>query len=178
MKSAMVELFWNHTELIVFAHVLSAVVWVGGMIAMRYAAHFSFQALGSPELILKHTHKALKNLFIIVAPFILILILTAVLMAVGWGYRDAAVDANHNIIDETAYAMYNLVHLKEGIWMVMAVNYLGMVFLLSKAGKLIVAQNYAEAKSKMGLIGKYMVPLNISLGILAIFLGVTLRYAH
>jgi putative copper export protein len=39
MKAAMTELFWANTELIVFLHVISAVIWVGGMVAMRFAAH-------------------------------------------------------------------------------------------------------------------------------------------
>ena len=35
----MTELFNNYGHLIVFLHVLSAFVWVGGMIAIRVAVH-------------------------------------------------------------------------------------------------------------------------------------------
>ena len=120
MKAWMVEFFWNNIEIIVFLHVISAVIWVGGMIAMRFAAHFSFQEL-EPAQRLPRTAQALGNLFKIVAPFVVILIATAVLMAVGWGFRAAAVDANGNIIDDVAYGIYQLVHVKEAIWMVMAI---------------------------------------------------------
>ncbi len=174
----MTSLFWDHMELIVFLHVISAVVWVGGMIAMRYAAHQSFMELHEPPERLERIAHALKRLFAIVAPFIIILIVTAVLMAVGWGFRMAAVDAGGNMIDETAYYIYNLVHVKEAIWMVMAMNYLAMVLRRNKVQKLIDIGSLVEAKAKMAPIGKYMVPLNIILGLIAIYLGVTLRYSH
>ena len=177
MKSGMEIFFWDHAQLLVFLHVLSAVIWVGGMIAMRYAAHFSFQAL-EPRERLERTAQALGNLFKIVAPFIVILIFTAVVMAVGWGFRNAAVDADGTIIDQVAYATYQLVHIKEVIWMIMAANYGAMVWRLIKANKALKTEDLPTAKKMLEMIGKYMVPLNIALGLIAIYLGVTLRYSH
>jgi len=84
MKSWMVEFFWANTELLVYLHVISAVVWVGGMIAMRFAAHYSFQVL-EPADRLARTAQALGNLFKIVAPFIVLLIVTA-----GWQWAGAS----------------------------------------------------------------------------------------
>lgn len=177
MKGWMVEFFWANTELLVFLHVVSAVVWVGGMIAMRFAAHYSFQELEPAER-LPRTAQALGNLFRIVAPFIVILIVTAVLMAVGWGFRAAAVDAESKIIDEAAFLVYQLVHLKEAIWLVMVINYGYMVWRLVKAKKFLALGDMPAAKAMLGMIGKYLVPLNIFLGLVAIYLGVTLRYSH
>jgi uncharacterized membrane protein len=177
MKEAMVTFFWEYSTLIVFLHVLSAVVWVGGMIAMRFAAHHSFMEL-EPPLRLARTAQALKRLFAIVTPFVVILIITAVLMAVGWGFRAASVDANGNVIDEAAFATYQLVHVKEAIWLIMALNLGAMILRRNKAQKKIDAGDFAAAKGLLGLIGKYMVPLNIILGVIAIYLGVTLRYSH
>jgi uncharacterized membrane protein len=177
MKPFLVELFANHKTIIVFLHVISAVVWVGGMIAMRFAAHHSFMEL-SPEQRLPRVAHALKRLFTIVSPFVIILIVTAVIMAVGLGFRAAAVDANGNVIDDYAMYIYNLVHVKEVIWMIMSVNLLAMILRRNKAQKLLDAGDMAGAKNILGLIGKYMVPLNIILGVIAIFLGVTLRNAY
>lgn len=178
MKQAMTDMFWANTELIVFLHVISAVIWVGGMIAMRFAAHNSFISIEDPRERLKRIAHALKRLFYIVIPFVIILIITAVLMAVGWDFRNAAVDASGNVIDETAMTMYNLVHVKEVIWMLMAMNLGFMMFLRSKAEKLLADDNLRDAQKKLGLIGKYLVPLNILMGIGAIYLGVILRYSH
>jgi len=83
MKQAMTDIFWANTELIVFLHVISAVIWVGGMIAMRFAAHQSFAHVENPIFRMERIAHALKRLFYIVIPFVIILIVTAVLMAVG-----------------------------------------------------------------------------------------------
>ena len=178
MKEFMVELFADYRTQIVFLHVISAVIWVGGMIAMKFAAHPSFVSIESPLHRLERISHALKRLFAIVSPFVIILIITAVIMAVGLGFRAAAVDANGNVIDSYAMHIYNLVHVKEVIWMVMAGNLALMMFLRNKAQKLLDMGDSAGAKKKLELIGKYMVPLNIILGIAAIYLGVTLRNAY
>ncbi len=178
MKSAMTELFWAHTELIVFLHVISAVIWVGGMIAMRFAAHQSFVHVENPLFRLERISHALKRLFTIVTPFVIILILTAVLMAVGWDFRNAALDEAGRVIDQNAMDMYNLVHVKEVIWMIMSANLALMIVFRNKAAKFLELSDATNAKKKLELIGKYMVPLNIALGILAIYLGVVLRYSH
>lgn len=178
MKSTLETFFWDYAEVIVFLHILSAIVWVGGMIAMRYAAHQSFQHIENPAFRLERVAQALQRLFTIVAPFVIILIITAVLMAVGWGFRASAVDANSNVINETAMYIYNIVHVKEGIWMLMAMNYGYMVYRLREAKRALSNNDVIDAKKYLEIIGKYQVPVNIILGVVALYLGVVLRYSH
>jgi uncharacterized membrane protein len=178
MKEFIYMFFADYRTQIIFLHVISAVVWVGGMVAMRFAAHNSFMHIESPLHRLERISHALKRLFYIVSPFVIVLIVTAVIMAVGLAFRDAAVDANHNVIDEYAMMLYNLVHIKEVIWMIMATNLTFMMVFRSKADKLLTKGDSAGAKAKLSLIGKYMVPLNIALGTIAIYLGVYLRNAY
>lgn len=153
----MVELFAEYKVIIVFLHVISAVVWVGGMIAMRYAAHPSFMALESPAQRLERIVYALKRLFIIVFPFTIILVLTAVVMLIGYDLKS------------TDYAQ--LGYVKEGIWMLMFLNYLLMVKRRNRAAAFLEKNDILGAKIAMALVGKYMIPLNIILGVIAIFLG-------
>jgi|FLOH01.1.fsa_nt_gi uncharacterized membrane protein len=178
MKDFIYVAFADYRTQIIFLHVISAVVWVGGMVAMRFAAHHSFQEIESPLHRLERVAHALKRLFMIVSPFVVILIITAVMMAVGLGFREAAVDANHNVIDENAFFLYSLVHVKEAIWVVMAANLALMMYLRRQGEQLLIKGDARGAKGKLGLIGKYMVPLNIVLGIIAIYLGVFLRNAY
>jgi len=178
MKDLMIELFTDYRTPIIFLHVISAVIWVGGMVAMRFAAHNSFLEIESPLHRLERVSHALKRLFAIVTPFVIILIITAVIMAVGLGFRSAALDASGNVIDDYAFHIYNLVHIKESIWMIMTANLAVMAFMRVKAQKLLDKADAPNAKKFLGLIGKYMVPLNIILGIVAIYLGVTLRNAY
>lgn len=178
MKELLYSLFADYRTQIVFLHVISAVVWVGGMIAIRFAAHQSIQMIDEAPLKLQRTAHALKRLFAIVSPFVIILIITAVIMAVGLGFRTAAVDASGNVISEHAMNLYILVHVKEVIWMIMGANLLAMILRRNKAQKLLDKSDFAGAKAQLGLIGKYMVPLNIILGVIAIYLGVTLRNGY
>lgn len=178
MKELIYEIFADYRTQIIFLHVISVVVWVGGMIAMRYAAHNSFMHIESPLNRLERISHALKRLFAIVTPFVIILIITAVIMAVGLGFREAAVDAKHNVIDEGAMFIYNIVHTKEAIWMIMAANLGLMAFFRRQADKLLDMGDATRAKVKLGRIGKYMVPLNIILGLVAIYMGVFLRNAY
>lgn len=50
MKSAMVEFFGTYAHEIVFLHVFSAIVWIGGMIAIRLAVHPNLQRIEDPEV--------------------------------------------------------------------------------------------------------------------------------
>jgi uncharacterized membrane protein len=158
----MMDLLSEYRTQIVFLHVFSAVVWVGGMIAMRYAAHQSLMHLSPPER-LERTAHALKRLFAIVAPFTLILLVTALIMAIGMGLHKSE--------------LKTLAFAKEGIWSVMLLNYLAMVLRRNSAQKMIIHGDLVGAKAKLELIGKFMVPVNILLGIIAIYLGVTFSHA-
>ncbi|MGE4510329.1 MAG: hypothetical protein AB7D43_04435 [Sulfurimonadaceae bacterium] len=156
----MENFFAEYRTIIVFLHVLSGVVWVGGMVAMRYAAHPSFLEIESPAKRLERISHALKNLFAIVVPFVVLLLVTAVFMIMGYGLSGS----EHAI----------LAHAKEGIWVVMALNLFAMIYRRNKAEKALEQGNFVVAKDQLGLIGKIMVPLNIALGVVAIFLGASL----
>ncbi len=175
MKQMLVTLFGTYAHEVVFLHVLSAFVWVGGMIAVRFAVHPVMQSIDDPAIRLGKTLQITKNLFHIVMPFIAVLIATAVLMAVGLGFRIAAVDESGNVINQMAYGMYQIVHAKEVIWMVMTANFTWMYLKRRKAQKLFDAGDLPAAKAAVAIVPKYLLPVNIALGVLALWLGVTLR---
>jgi len=154
------EIFAEYKTIIVFLHVISAVVWVGGMIAMRYAAHPSFMEIESPIKRLERIADALKRLFCIVAPFVIVLLITAIFMIKGYD------------ISKTEYSSF--AHAKEGIWSVMFLNLAFMIRRRNRAVKFLEEGNMASAKFSLEIIGKYMVPVNIVLGVVSIFLGTTL----
>jgi len=156
----MAEFFAEYKSIIVFLHVISAVVWVGGMIAMRYAAHPSFIQIESPAKRLEHIALALKGLFTIVVPFVIILLVTAVIMIKGYA------------LSSTEFATMG--HIKEGIWSIMAINLFVMILRRNRAVRFLESGDMVGAKFSLELIGKYMVPANIILGVIAIFLGATL----
>ncbi|MBD3823652.1 MAG: hypothetical protein IE916_03995 [Epsilonproteobacteria bacterium] len=150
----------EYKALIVFVHVISAVVWVGGMVAMRFAAHPSFLEIESPQKRLERISHALKNLFKIVVPFVALLLVTALMLIIGLG------------LSKSDFAIFS--HAKEGIWTLMALNLGAMIFRRGRADKLLAKGDFVGAKNQLELIGKFMVPLNIALGVIAIFLGALL----
>ena len=153
----MQEFFLEYKVIVVFLHVISAVVWVGGMVAMRYASHPSFLEIESPLKRLERIADALKRLFCIVAPFVLVLLATAIIMIKGYSISDTEYES-------FAYA-------KEVIWTIMFLNLAVMIRRRNNAQKAIEKGEMVLAKAQLEMIGKYMVPVNIVLGVVAIFLG-------
>ncbi|MBD3789001.1 MAG: hypothetical protein IE885_01325 [Campylobacterales bacterium] len=175
MKTELTGFFGAFAHEIVFLHVFSAFIWVGGMIAIRLAVHPNLQLIEDPKVRLGRTLAITGRFFNIVIPFIITIIVTAVLMAVGLGFRNAAVDENGHIISEAAMYIYNIVHVKEGIWLIMAMNFTWMYLKRRKAQKLFDEGKLSDAKVALSLIPKLLLPINIALGVVAIWLGITLR---
>ncbi len=173
----MAELFSNYGHLIVFLHVLSAFIWVGGMIVIRLAVHPVIQQGGvtaaqmlqndvmdsmlKPQQRLGITLQITGKLFNIVMPVIMILFVTGLIMALATGGHQGE--------------LKSLFLSKEIIWTMMALNYAYMYSKRAKAWKLFMNGELALAKAQMRFIPNLLLPLNIVLGIIALWLGVSLR---
>ncbi len=157
----MTELFNNFSSLIIFLHVISAVLWLGGMIAIRFAVHYSIQNIVEPKIKIERTLENLKRFFNMVIPAILILLITAVIMIIALGFKGTP--------------LYSFVIAKEAIWTVMTIVFIIIYVKRNKAEKAFIAGDFLTAKNNLAPIAKYYIPLNIILGIIAIYLGVTLR---
>ncbi len=175
MKDFIVSTFGSFASTIVAIHILSAIVWVGGMIVIYLAVHPTMQSIEEPKVKLGKTLMVVGNFFNIVIVFIILSLLSAVFMAVGFGFRVSAIDSNGIIISEVANTLYNIVHIKEAIWLIMALNFTLMYIKRAKAQKLFDRGDMKGAKESVALIPKLLLPINIVLGILALWFGVTLR---
>lgn len=150
----------DNIQLIIFIHVLSAMIWVGGMIAIRVAVHPSMQSIEEPKIKLGKTLMIMKRLFHLVLPFILLLLLTAIIMILGFKF-------------EGNFASISLT--KETIWTIMTLNYSYMYYKRHQAEKLFNLGKLAEAKAQVSNIPNLLLPINIGLGVIALYLGVVLR---
>jgi len=175
MKQTLIELFGTYAHEIVFLHIISAIIWVGGMIAIRLAVHPNLQLIDDKKVRLERTLAITGKFFNIVIPFILIMIITATIMAVGLGFRVSAVNEAGEIISQSAYSTYQLVHIKEAIWLIMTLNFTFMYIKRYKAQKLFNKSEFLNAKKMVSLIPNTLLPINMVLGIVALWLGVTLR---
>ena len=157
----MTEFFNNFSSIIVFLHVISAVIWVGGMIAIRFAVHYSMQNIEDPKVKLGRTLENLKRFFNIVIPTIITLLITAIIMIVALGFKGTA--------------LYNIVIAKEIIWTIMLIIFITIYMKRNKAQKAFDNGDFANTKKQLIPIATYFIPINIVLGLVAIFLGITLR---
>jgi len=152
----MQEFFAHYSTVILFLHVISAVIWVGGMIAIRVAVHPALQSIDDPKIKLGKTLQIVGRLFNLVIPFILILLSTG-------------------IIFELAGIKAPLTHAKEAIWTIMTLNFIFMYIKRAKAQKLFNSGDLTKAKEQVKLLPTILLPINIVLGMAAIMIGVILR---
>jgi uncharacterized membrane protein len=157
----LVDFFKNYSSIIVFLHVISAVIWVGGMIAIRFAVHYSMQNIEEPKIKLARTLELLKRFFSMVIPAILTLLITAIIMSIALGFKESE--------------LYSIVVIKEIIWSIMTFIFVTIYIKRNKAQKAFDNNDMATTKNNLLPIAIYFIPINIILGIIAIFLGVTLR---
>ena len=157
----MTEFFNNFSSIIVFLHVISAVIWVGGMIAIRFAVPYSIQNIEDPKVKLGRTLENLKRFFNIVIPTIITLLITAIIMIVALGFKGTA--------------LYNIVIVKEIIWTIMLIIFITIYMKRNKAQKAFDSGDFVNTKKQLIPIATYFIPINIVLGLVAIFLGITLR---
>jgi len=153
----MQALFEDYRVMILFLHVFSAVIWVGGMIAIKCAVHPVLQSIEEPKIKLGKTLHIVGRLFNLVMPFIVIILLCGFIIIQGTGMSGV------------------IVHIKETLWTIMTLNYVYMYIKRKQAQKLFDLGNLASAKEQVRLLPNVLLPLNIILGSVAIFLGVMLR---
>lgn len=140
--------------MIVFLHILSAIVWIGGMIAIRFAVHFSVQTIEDTKSKLQTTLLNLKYFFYMVIVCIVMLFITAIIMVLALELQGL------------------MVHLKESIWFIMTIIFVIVFIKRNLAQKYFDQQEYAKAKEQLQPIAKYFIPINILLGLCALFLGI------
>ncbi len=150
-----------YSGIVVFLHVLSAFVWVGGMIAVRFAVHPALQNINDPKVKLGKTLEITGRLFNLVIPFIMILLATGLMMAISSGGHKGD--------------LKGLFLSKEIIWTVMSVNFVYMYISRRAAWRFFESGDLKMAKSRVKHIPNLLLPVNIVLGITALYLGISLR---
>ena len=173
MRDTVYFLMSTFPNQIVFLHVLSAVIWVGGMIAARYGRVKPLRSLTEPEEFI-HETKRYTRFFKLMTPFVVLIFITSVIMALG--YQANAYDEEGFILSEKAVELYKMIHTKGGIWTVMAMNMALMAWINYKASQNFTScSNIKECKrckEALEIIFNYLMPVNIILGALEIMFGV------
>ena len=157
----MSEIFNNYAHIIIFLHVIGAIIWIGGMIATRVAVHPVMMGIDDLKVRVGNNLKITGRLFNLVMPFIAIILITALIMAIALNGHKGD--------------MKMLFISKEIIWTVMTINYTYMYILRKKAWAMFEDGKVKEAATKVKIIPNILLPINIALGIIALWLGISLR---
>lgn len=172
MRDLIYQVMTDYTNLVIFLHVVSAVMWVGGMMAILVITKKAHKGI-SDQYHLNSNASLIKNYFKFLSPFIILSLVTALIMALG--YKDNAIAEDGFIIDYKSMEIYKSITLKGSIWSAMVMNMILMIWIISKAE----ADGCETQKSLdcMWLVNTYLLPLNIIMGAVAIYIGVSIRHA-
>ena len=172
MRDFIYQIMTDYTNLVIFLHVVSAVMWVGGMMAILVITKTAHKNV-SDELRLTGRATLIRGYFRFLTPFIVLSVITALFMALG--YKDNAIAEDGFIIDYASMEIYKTITLKGSIWGAMVMNMILMIWVISKAQA--NGCKLQKASDCMWLVNTYLLPLNIILGMSAIYIGVSIRHA-
>lgn len=154
--------FAEYARIIVFIHVLFAVTWIGGMVAIRLALHPSLAVIEDGKQRLGLTVATLNRFFLMVSTAIVFIGITGIIMMLGIGFKSVP-------------TLYMTVHIKSQIWMLMAIVYGVIYFKFTKAKKFFELGDLEATKKTLAPLAKWLIPINIFLGLVEIMLGIVLR---
>ena len=172
MRDFIYQVMTDYTQEMVFLHVISAVIWVGGMMALFVITKTAHKSV-SIERRLAGRAKLIRSYFKFLIPFIVLMFITALFMALG--FRDNAIDDEGFIIDLRSHEVYKYITMKGSLWIAMVMNMLLMVWIIGKAEN--DGCSAQKATDCMWLVNTWLLPLNILMGAGAIYIGVAIRYA-
>jgi len=157
------EFFAQYARFIVFFHVFFAVVWVGGMIALRFAVHPAIVTVEDKKARFELALKYLGRFFQMVVVALTVMGITGFIML-------KAAD-----VKTMGGVQAALMHIKTQLWTLMTMVFGYIYFKYTKASGAYESGDVEECGKQLAPIAKYLIPTNIALGVLAVFLGVIVR---
>ncbi len=156
------SLYESFSFIILPLHLISSVVWIGGMVMFIVAVYPSIKQIPNEKMMIRTALRTLRRYFNFLFPFTIFLTLSGAIMEIGEGYESK---------DPTLGA---IVGTKEAIWVLMFLNYLFAYYKIMEAKKRCMASDAEQAKDNIRLIAHYLFTINIFLGLTALYFGLML----
>ena len=150
----------EYGRFIIFLHVFSAIVFIGSLFALNAIA---FIGTKIDQDKLKSTLILMQKLLLVTGICIFIVLLSGELLTAGFNYR------------ENAPEMFSIGHIKEVIFTVLMISFFVMLSKRKKAFVFFMIKDYQVTKDELIILSRYLIPFNILLSIVAIYIGVILR---
>lgn len=163
MREFFISLFSEYGRVFVFFHILGAIVWIGGTFAARFVAKPILYSFEDQKQRVQKTIEFLRRYFKFISLFAALIVITSVFMNIGMGFKYG--NPTH----------YILIHTKEAIWTLMAVNFIFSYYKIKNAQKQMQEGDFAGAWSYIVMVLDYLLPANMVLGLIALYFGLVLR---
>ena len=156
-------MFDEYFGLILSFHILSAFIWIGGMIVFIFSLYPSVLQIPNDKLMIRTTVRSLKRYFKILFISITVLGISGILMEMSRDY------------DSYSPTMDALISAKEAIFVLMVVNFIFGKYKIKEAKDRCMKSNIDYAKDSIRLIIHYLFALNLFHGISSMYFGIMIR---
>jgi len=163
MQEFLIDLFGNFGRIVVFIHVISAAFLLGSMIMIRFIIKPILMAIDDEAMRYDRCIQILNKYTYYIFAAMLIIISASLTMSVGLGFEYANP------------TMFSMIHVKEAMWVFIAFNFVYMYSKLVNARRLYKKRNFFEVHENLGLIVNFLIPLNIILTLISVYMGVIIR---
>jgi uncharacterized membrane protein len=163
LQEFFVEFFGSFSRLIVFFHVLSASILIGGMFALRFIIKPVLTLIDDEEIRFKRCLDLMDRFAKLMLPIMLLLISASLLMTVGLGFEYASPITS------------TMIHIKEAIWLFIAFNFGFMYWKFLNARQSYKKRDFFEVEEHIILIVNFLIPLNLLLSLAALYIGIVIR---
>ena len=163
MREFFIDFFTSYGRYIVFLHIISAVIWIGGMIVFKFVVTPTMAHIQDVKLRVAKTLEIMQRLLNFAMIFMILLAITGAFMSLGLDFR-------HSLP-----SLYILIHIKEAVWTLMALNFIYIYRKRNAAARQFLKGDLESTAESIFTISNYLLPLNIFLGFVAIYFGVILR---
>ncbi len=153
----------EYLGLILFFHILSAIVWIGGMIAFIFSFYPSALQIPNDKLMIRTSIRSLRRYFKILLPSVVALGISGILIEMSGDY------------DVQAPTIGAMIGAKEAIFALMIINLIFGFYKIKEAKQRCMKSDVHYAQDNIRLIINYFFGVNILLGIFALYFGIMIR---
>ncbi len=155
-------LFEHFSFIIIPIHLISAIVWIGGMIMFVFAVYPSLRQIPNEKMMIRTSFRILRRYFTFLFPLSILLALSGVIIEFAKEYNNQ---------DPTLGAIAGA---KEAIWVLMFLNLIFAYYKMGDTKKRCLADEPELALDNLRLISHYLFTINIFLGLVALYFGLIL----
>lgn len=163
MNGLIIDIFGSYGRIIVFFHIVSASLLIGSMFTIRFIVKPVLMDIDEEKIRYRKCLRILDRYTYFVIAIMLVLVSASFMMSVGLGFEYASP------------TLYSMIHVKEALWLFIAFNFVYMYIKLIHAKRLFSMREFFEVHENLGLIVNCLMPLNIILSLIAVYLGVIIR---